>query len=734
MTNSLIERVAAAVGVQPHAVSATLSLFEEGATVPFIARYRKERTGGLDETRIIAIRDTHEQIEELEKRRATILRSLAEQEVLTPELEGAVTTADTLSSLEDLYLPFRPKKRTRATAAREKGLGPLADLILLRDGADPRAQASGFVNADAGVPSTEDALSGALDIVAERIAEERRTRSKMRDLFTKSGIISSRRAARTGEAEKYRDYYDWSEPAARAPSHRILALLRGAAEKELVVHAAPAEEQAIALLAEMWAVPPNRKSELVRAAVHDAYRRLIEPSLENELLAELKRRADVEAVRIFASNLRELLMAPPLGGRTVLAVDPGFRTGCKVVCLDAHGSLLHFEPVYPLEPHRKTEEATRAIVGLIEKHKVEAVAIGNGTGGREMLSFCRGLHLKRPVVITMVNESGASVYSASDVAREEFPDQDVTVRGAVSIGRRLMDPLAELVKIDPKSIGVGQYQHDVDQKLLKNTLGDVVESCVNSVGVELNTASTQLLAAVAGLSPRVARNIVTYRSAHGGFKSRAELTKVTGLGARTFEQCGGFLRVRDSENPLDASGVHPESYYIVEAMAEAVGCTTRALVEKAELRKNIKLEDYVSTTTGMPTLVDIMAELEKPGRDPRSQFLTTTFADDVHEIGDLKPGMQLPGVVTNVTAFGAFVDIGVHQDGLVHISELADRFVKDPAEVVKAAQPVTVTVLSVDVRRRRIGLSMREDARDRAVGENQNNQLSEEGPTSTHPA
>ncbi|HUX14219.1 MAG TPA: Tex family protein [Spirochaetia bacterium] len=717
MTNSLVERVAKAVGVQPHAVIATLGLFDEGATVPFIARYRKERTGGLDETQIIAIRDTHEQFQELEKRRSAILRSLAEQEVLTPELEKAVGTAASISSLEDLYLPFRPKKRTRATAAREKGLEPLADLILLRDGADPHAQASGFLNPDAGVASIEDALSGALDIIAERIAEETRTRSRMRDLFAKSGILSSRRAGRAGDAEKYRDYYAWSEPAAHAPSHRILALLRGATEKELVVHAVPAEEQAIALLVEMWVTPPNRKSELVRAALTDAYGRLIEPSLENELLSELKKRADLEAVRIFASNLRELLMAPPLGGRTVLGVDPGFRTGCKIVCLDARGNLLHFEPVYPLEPHRKTEEATKVIVGLIEKYRIEAIAVGNGTGGREMLSFCSGLQLKRPVVITMVNESGASVYSASDVAREEFPDQDVTVRGAVSIGRRLMDPLAELVKIDPKSIGVGQYQHDVDQKLLKNALGDVVASCVNSVGVELNTASVQLLAAVAGLSARVARNIVTYRAAHGGFKSRAELAAVSGLGDRTFEQCAGFLRVRDSENPLDASGVHPESYAIVEAMAVAVGSTTRKLVEDPGLRKSVNLEDYVSTTTGMPTLVDIMAELEKPGRDPRSQFVTTTFADDVHEIGDLKPGMQLPGVVTNVTAFGAFVDIGVHQDGLVHISELADRFVKDPAEVVRAAQPVTVTVLSVDVRRRRIGLSMRKDARSRAAGE-----------------
>ncbi len=709
---SLIERVAAEVGVDPRAAGATLALFDEGATVPFIARYRKERTGGLDETRIIAIRDTFRKLEEIEKRRAAILHSLSEQGVLTAELERAVAGASTMSSLEDVYLPFRPRKRTRATMAREKGLEPLAELILLRDRADPRIEAAGFVDAERGVASLEEALAGALDIIAERISEDADTRSQLRRLFSDRALLSSKRAPKaSGKEEKFRDYYDWSEPASRAPSHRILALLRGAAEKELVVHAAPPEKGAEALLERRWAAGTTLKHDLVREAAKDAYRRLIAPSLETELTSELKRRADDAAVGIFASNLRELLMAPPLGGRPVLAVDPGFRTGCKLACLDSNGNLLHFEAVYPLEPHLKTDAASATIRGLAAKYRFEAIAVGNGTGGREMLAFCRDLGLD--LIVAMVNESGASVYSASDVAREEFPDQDVTVRGAVSIGRRLMDPLAELVKIDPKSIGVGQYQHDVDQKLLRQTLQDVVESCVNSVGVEINTASVQLLAAVAGLNERTARSIVARRTDLGGFRSRSELRKVAGLGPRTFEQCAGFLRIRGAKNPLDASAVHPESYPVVEAMAKDAGCTAGDLMHHAELRSAIRLEKYVTESVGLPTLTDIIAELEKPGRDPRQEFTPTEFSELVHQIGDLKPGMRLPGIVTNVTAFGAFVDVGVHQDGLVHISQLADRFVKDPAEVVKAGQKVMVTVISVDTERRRIGLSMRTETQPR---------------------
>ncbi|WP_455382391.1 Tex family protein [Salinispira pacifica] len=730
---SLVERVAQTVGVAPKAASATIELFNEGATVPFIARYRKERTGGLDETQIVAIRDTLARLEELEKRRDSILGSLSEQGVLTPELERAVRQAETLAALEDLYLPYRPKKRTRATAARERGLEPLAELILLRDTADPRRQAEPFVSEEKDVATVDDAIAGACDIIAERIAEDSQTRAALRSLYSEAAVLRSRRAPRAaGRAagqtrkegtprkgddahgeEKYRDYYEWSEPAARAPSHRILAVLRGAAEKELVVHASPPEERALTLLSRWWAPGGNEKCSLVRRAAEDGYGRLLEPALENELISQLKQRADVEAVRVFAANLRELLMAPPLGGRPVLAVDPGFRTGCKLACLDAQGNLRHFETVYPLEPHNKTAEAASAIRRLAEQYRFEAIAVGNGTGGREMISFCRGLGLD--LIITMVNESGASVYSASAAAREEFPDQDVTVRGAISIGRRLMDPLAELVKIDPKSIGVGQYQHDVDQKMLRSALQDVVESCVNAVGVEVNTASVQLLSAVAGLSERIARSIISYRTERKGIRNRMELTQVKGLGERTFEQCAGFLRIRGGENVLDQSGVHPESYGVVEAMAKDLGATPQELMQRPELRRRVELATYVTETVGMPTLKDIMSELEKPGRDPRSRFEAAEFSENVHELGDLSPGMQLPGIVTNVTAFGAFVDVGVHQDGLVHISELADRYVKEPAEIVRTGQPVTVTVLSVDTVRKRVSLSMKSDAAGRAV-------------------
>ncbi len=728
--NEIMDRVASetSTGIRP--VSATVALLAEGATVPFIARYRKERTGGLDEVKIIAIRDAYERIQELEKRRTAILGSLSEQNVLTPELEKTVRAAGSLAVLEDIYLPYRPHRRTRAMIAREKGLEPLADIIFAGE-VDPHLAATDFVNTEQGVHTVDEAIAGALDVIAERISEDAAVRGKLRDLFQDAAFLSAKRAAsrstgqKLDEAQvaKYRDYFEWSEAARTAPSHRILAILRGQNEKILSCHALPPEDRALTIISQLYLRSSNAgkpsngaripaASDLLSLACEDSYRRLLAPALENELLAGLKQRADEEAVRVFAANLRELLMASPLGNQPVLAVDPGFRTGCKLACLDSHGNLLHSEPVYALEPHNRREEAAKIIRGLVAKHNPEAVAIGNGTGGREMFAFCRELALVResdgrPLIVTMVSESGASVYSASDVAREEFPDQDVTVRGAVSIGRRLMDPLSELVKIDPKSIGVGQYQHDVDQKMLRSSLDDVVASCVNAVGVDLNTASIQLLKSVSGLNERLAKNIIRFRSEHGGFRNRAELAKVGGLGPRTFEQCAGFLRIRDGENALDASAVHPESYDVVQAMARDLGCAPGDLISRPDMHEKIRLEHYITDSIGLPTLKDILRELDKPGRDPRSDFKAVAFADDIREISDLKPGLKLPGVVTNVTAFGAFVDIGVHQDGLVHISQLADRFVRDPAEVARVGQTVDVTVLTVDVSRKRVGLSMK---------------------------
>ena len=728
--NDILDRVASETGTGIRPVSATVALLAEGATVPFIARYRKERTGGLDEVKIIAIRDAYERIQELEKRRTAILGSLSEQNVLTPELENAVRTAGSLAVLEDIYLPYRPRRRTRAMIAREKGLEPLADIIFAGE-VDPHLAAADFVNTEQDINTVDEAIAGALDVIAERISEDAAVRGKLRDLFQDAAFLSSKRAASRSSGQKldeaqvakYRDYFEWSEAARTAPSHRILAILRGQNEKILSCHALPPEDRALTIISQLYLRGPNAgkrsngaripaASDLLSLACEDSYRRLLAPALENELLAGLKQRADEEAVRVFAANLRELLMASPLGNQPVLAVDPGFRTGCKLACLDSHGNLLHSEPVYALEPHNRREEAAKIIRGLVAKHNPEAVAIGNGTGGREMFAFCRELALVResdgrPLIVTMVSESGASVYSASDVAREEFPDQDVTVRGAVSIGRRLMDPLSELVKIDPKSIGVGQYQHDVDQKMLRSSLDDVVASCVNAVGVDLNTASIQLLKSVSGLNERLAKNIIRFRSEHGGFRNRAELAKVGGLGPRTFEQCAGFLRIRDGENALDASAVHPESYEVVQAMARDLGCAPGDLISRPDMHEKIRLEHYITDSIGLPTLKDILRELDKPGRDPRSDFKAVAFADDIREISDLKPGLKLPGVVTNVTAFGAFVDIGVHQDGLVHISQLADRFVRDPAEVARVGQTVDVTVLTVDVSRKRVGLSMK---------------------------
>lgn len=702
-------KIAAELSVTPSQVAATTRLLEEGATVPFIARYRKEATGLLDEVAITTIRDRLAQLEELDRRREAILKSLEERNLLTDELKASIHAAETASSLEDIYLPYRPKRRTRATVAKEQGLEPLADLLFAgQDTVDPMLEAAAFVNAEKGVDSVEKALAGARDIIAERVAEDQVARAKIRDLYARKATVKSKvKADKEAEGAKFRDYFDWNEPIATIPSHRLLAIRRGEAESILTVRITPPEDEALALIEPLFVTGNGPAAEQVRQAVQDGYKRLLGLAMETEIRLESKKKADAEAIRVFVENLRELLLAPPLGQKNVLAIDPGFRTGCKVVCLDRQGKLLHHDVIYPSQSEHRVSEAAQTIQVLCQRCQIEALAIGNGTAGRETETFVRGLGLPASIPIVMVNESGASVYSASDVAREEFPDHDVTVRGAVSIGRRLMDPLAELVKIDPKSIGVGQYQHDVDQSALKRSLDDVVMSCVNGVGVEVNTASRQLLTYVSGLGPQLAANIVAYRNENGPFRSRADLKQVSRLGPKAFEQAAGFLRIRDSRNPLDASAVHPESYSIVDAMGRDLNCSIQDLMRDAELRKKIDVQKYVKDQIGLPTLNDILAELAKPGRDPRKQFEVFQFKEGVEKIEDLEPGMKLPGVVTNVTAFGAFVDIGVHQDGLVHISQLADRFVKNPADVVKVQQTVMVTVVEVDLPRKRIGLSMR---------------------------
>ncbi len=709
MNETHVGMIAGELGIRPAQVRATAALFEEGATVPFIARYRKEATGTLDEVAITAIRDRLTQLAELDKRREAILKSLEERELLTDELKAALLAAGTMAELEDLYLPYRPKRRTRATVAKEKGLEPLALMLFEQAGADPAAEAAAFVDEAKGVVTVEEALAGARDIIAEIVNEDGAARAALRDLFARKGVVTSKVVTgKETEGAKYRDYFEWSEPVASVPSHRLLAMRRGEKEGVLTLTVAPSEDEAVAILEGLFVKGEGADSEQVRAAAKDAYKRLLSLSMETEVRMETKKAADAEAIRVFAENLRELLLAAPLGGKNVLAVDPGFRTGCKVVCLDRQGALKHHDVIFPAFTDKGSEAAGRTVRGLCEKYDVEAIAVGNGTAGRETEAFLRSLGLPSSVPIVMVNESGASIYSASEAAREEFPDEDVTVRGAVSIGRRLMDPLSELVKIDPKSIGVGQYQHDVDQGALRRSLDDVVISCVNRVGVEVNTASRRLLAYVSGLGPQLAGNVVACREANGPFTSRKDLMKVPRLGPKAFEQAAGFLRVRGGENPLDASAVHPESYPVVEAMARDLGCRVEDLMESADLRAKIDLKRYVTETVGLPTLNDIMEELAKPGRDPRERFEAFSFAEGVSKIGDLKAGMRLPGVVTNVTAFGAFVDVGVHQDGLVHISQLADRFVKDPADVVKVHQKVTVTVLDVDLERCRIALSMKE--------------------------
>jgi len=710
LNRAYITQIAVEMSLRPRQVAAAAELLEDGATIPFIARYRKEATGSLDETAITTIRDRLHQLQELDARRESILKSLDERGQLTEELKEKIMQAETMAILEDIYLPYRPKRRTRATIAREKGLEALAELVFAQDPArDPAAEAKAFVDESKGVESVEAALAGAKDIIAEWVSEDQTARAKMRELFTKKGSFRTKVVeGKQTEGCKYEDYFDWQEPVATAPSHRILAMRRGAREGFLKLRVIAGEEEALRILEQLFVKGQSPSSTHVMEAVHDSYKRLLSPSMETEILAATKQRADQEAIRVFAENLRQLLLAPPLGQKNVMAIDPGFRTGCKVVCLDRQGQLKHSDVVYPHRSEKPAAPDASKIAALCERFDVEAIAIGNGTASRETEAFIRNIKLSKDIPVIVVNESGASVYSASKTAREEFPDEDVTVRGAVSIGRRLMDPLAELVKIEPKSIGVGQYQHDVDQALLKQGLDDVVISCVNGVGVEVNTASKQLLTYVSGLGPQLAQNIVDYRSESGPFKSRQELKKVTRLGAKAFEQAAGFLRIRDGVNPLDSSAVHPESYHVVQAMAADAGCLVADLMKKESLRATIRLQNYVSDTVGLPTLSDIMQELAKPGRDPREKFEIFSFAEDVKNIEDLKSGMRLPGIVTNITAFGAFVDIGVHHDGLVHISQLANRYVKDPADIVKVHQKVTVTVLDVDLAKKRIGLSMKD--------------------------
>ena len=689
-------------------VQATGDLLDSGATVPFIARYRKEATASLNEVAITRIRDRLSQLRELRDRREAILASLEERGLLTEELRKAVLSAETITALEDIYLPYRPKRRTRATMAREKGLEPLALHLWGQEDFDVNLAAVEYVNSELGVEKVEDALGGARDIIAEWVSEDTTARREMRKLFWSQGTLSSRVVSgKDAEAAKYRDYFASEEPVNSVPSHRVLAMLRGEREALLSIHIAPPVVQAMAILERIFVTGETEASQQVRLAVQDSYQRLLESSMETEFRKDARIRAEDTAIKVFAENLRELLLAPVLGPKNVLALDPGFRSGCKLVCLDRQGRLLHHDTVYPLLGERGAQEATKKIEQLCGQYNVEAFAVGNGTGGRETEAFLRGLELGPRIPVVTVNESGASVYSASEVARNEFPDEDITVRGAVSIGRRLMDPLAELVKINPKAMGVGQYQHDVDQKALKERLDDVVGSCVNNVGVELNTASGELLSYVSGLGPRLAKAIVEYRNSYGPFASRESLKKVPRLGPKAFEQSAGFLRIREGINPLDASAVHPESYGVVAAIAKDLGHPLDQVVGGASISGQIDPQRYLSDTVGLPTVNDIIEELARPGRDPRQEFEPFYFAEGVTKIQDLATGMKLPGVVTNVTAFGAFVDVGVHQDGLVHISQMADRFVRNPSDIVKVQQQVWVTVLEVDLERKRISLSMK---------------------------
>lgn len=702
------KRISDLLNINIKYVDNTLELLDSGCTIPFISRYRKERTGGLDEVQITQIYELNERMKETAKRKETIIKTISEQGKLTPELEKRINECWEPEVLEDIYMPYKPKRRTRAQVARENGLEPLATIIMLQRDSAPETTARKFINEN--VKSEEDAIKGALDIIAENVSEDERSRSQLRNAFRRGAIITSKvikSKADTDEAAKYSDYFDFSEPLKRCSSHRLLAMRRGEKDGILRVSISADDEECVEKLKRLFVRGYGRCSTLVGEAVTDSFKRLLKPSIETEFATLSKENADGDAIAVFAENLRQLLLAAPLGQKRVMGIDPGFRTGCKVVCLDEQGNLLHHEAIFPHPPRNEQIEASTQIKEMVKKYGVEAIAIGNGTASRETDRFVKTLGLADSIQVFTVSEDGASVYSASKTAREEFPDKDVTVRGAVSIGRRLMDPLAELVKIDPKSIGVGQYQHDVDQAKLKKSLDLTVESCVNSVGVNLNTASKHLLTYVSGLGPTLAQNIIDYRTANGAFSSRSQLLKVPRLGPSAFEQSAGFLRIPDAKNPLDNTAVHPESYKIVEKMAKDCGCSVAELIKDKDKRKSIRLDRYVSEKVGMPTLTDIMAELEKPGRDPREQLEEFEFDPNVSTPDDLVEGMVLPGIVTNITNFGAFVDIGVHQDGLVHISQLADRYVSDPTQVVKLHQHVMVKVIEVDRRRNRISLSMK---------------------------
>lgn len=703
---SIIKIIASAQNISIPQIEKTIKLLSEGATIPFISRYRKEVTGGLDEVQIGNIKEQYDKLNELLKRKDTVLKSIEEQDKLTDELKLRIEGCWSASELEDIYLPYKPKRQTRAEMARKKGLEGLAKVIMSQQNIDVEAKALQFVKGD--VKDTDEAIAGACDIIAEWVSENEFARNTIRNIFQRDAVITAKVVkGKEEEGDKYRDYFDFSERLSRCSSHRILAIRRGESEGFLRVNIAPDEDAALERLDKQFLKGNNESTEYVADAVKDAYKRLLKPSIETEFSALSKEKADEEAIRVFVENLRQLLLAPPLGQKRVLGIDPGYRTGCKLVCLDAEGNLLHNETIYPHSPQNEYTKAGSKVVKLVSTYNIDAIAIGNGTASRETERFITNLRYEKSVQVFVVSENGASIYSASKIGRDEFPSYDVTVRGAVSIGRRLMDPLAELVKIDPKSIGVGQYQHDVDQSKLKKSLDLTVESCVNLVGVNVNVASKHLLTYVSGLGPTLAQNIVDYRTAHGAFKSRKELLKVPRMGEKAFEQCGGFLRIPDAENPLDNSAVHPESYHVVEAMAKDLKCTVKDLIENKELKKSLDLNKYITDTLGLPTLNDIVQELDKPGRDPRKSIKALEFDASIRTIEDLIEGMILPGIVTNVTNFGCFVDVGIKENGLVHISELADRFVSDPTEVVSLHQHVEVKVMSVDLARKRVQLTMK---------------------------
>jgi uncharacterized protein len=705
-TNKNILLVAKKLGLNEWQVENTIRLMDDGATIPFISRYRKEMTGSLDEVQLMHIEEEYDRLKDLDARKEAVIKSIEDQEKMTPGLRNKIDATITMSELEDIYLPYRPKRRTRATIAMEKGLEPLATLIMDQKENDPAQKAEAFLNDD--VATVEDAIAGASDIIAEWINEDEKARRQLRYLFDKEAVVYSKVVkGKEGEGIKYSDYYDWSEPLKKCPSHRLLAMRRGEDEGFLRLSVEPDEKHALDVLNTIFINGRNASSDIVTDAVKDSWKRLLSASMETEFRSISKEKADIDAITVFAENLRQLLLGSPLGEKNVLAIDPGFRTGCKIVCLDRQGNFIHNETIYPHPPQNETAMSIKKILSLVNAYKIEAIAIGNGTASRETEDFMKWIKFENDIQVFIVSEAGASIYSASKTARDEFPDYDVTVRGAISIGRRLMDPLAELVKIDPKSIGVGQYQHDVDQQKLQKSLDDVVMSCVNAVGVEVNTASKHLLTYVSGLGPQLAQNIVDYRTENGPFRARWELLKVKRMGDKAFEQSAGFLRIRNAENPLDSSAVHPESYHVVEKMSKDLGCEVKELITNDARRKEIVLERYVSPVTGLPTLKDIIAELAKPGRDPRSKIKEFSFAD-VHTIEDLSEGMIVPGIVTNITKFGAFVDIGIKQDGLVHISNISRTYISDPTTVVKLHQHVMVKVIAVDIERRRIQLSMKD--------------------------